>query len=149
MCVRVHVCVRACVRARVCVLEREERKRQRNRVSIFHDIILTYKSETIFQYLILKSFRMGNKLLNKFEDGAICVAIQSHIAQKGEHSRMGCSIFEHINIMFCLWMVNLASWKRKCFVYLISQVHNFQKLKNISLEAVNFFSNKNKSNLFE
>ena len=30
-----------------------------------------------------------------------------------------------------------------------SQVHNFQKLKNISLRAVNFFSNKNKSNLFE
>ena len=32
---------------------------------------------------------------------------------------------------------------------LISQVHNFQKLKNISLKAINFFSNKNKSNLFE
>ena len=30
-----------------------------------------------------------------------------------------------------------------------SQVHNFQKLKNISLKAVNCFSNKNKSNLFE
>ena len=28
-------------------------------------------------------------------------------------------------------------------------MHNFQKLKNISLKAVNFFSNKNKSNLFE
>ena len=27
--------------------------------------------------------------------------------------------------------------------------HNFQKLKNISLKAVNFFSNKNISNLFE
>ena len=32
---------------------------------------------------------------------------------------------------------------------LFSQVHNFQKLKNISLKAVNFFSNKNKSNLFK
>ena len=30
-----------------------------------------------------------------------------------------------------------------------SQVHNFQKLKNISLKAVNFLSNKTKSNLFE
>ena len=25
---------------------------------------------------------MGNKLLNRFEDGAICVGIQSHIAKK-------------------------------------------------------------------
>ena len=25
---------------------------------------------------------MGNKLLNSFEDGAICVAIQTHIAKK-------------------------------------------------------------------
>ena len=31
----------------------------------------------------------------------------------------------------------------------ISQVHNSIKLKNISLIAVNFFSNKNKSNLFQ
>ena len=31
----------------------------------------------------------------------------------------------------------------------ISQVHNFQKLRNISLKAVNFFNNKNKSNMFE
>ena len=30
-----------------------------------------------------------------------------------------------------------------------SQVHNFQKLKYKSLKAVNVFSNKNKSNLFE
>ena len=30
-----------------------------------------------------------------------------------------------------------------------SQMHNSQKLKNISLKAVTFFSNKNKSNLFE
>ena len=30
-----------------------------------------------------------------------------------------------------------------------SHVHNFQKLKNISLKAINFFSNKYKSNLFE
>ena len=31
---------------------------------------------------------------------------------------------------------------------IISQVHNFQKLKYISLKAVNLLSNKNKSNLF-
>ena len=30
-----------------------------------------------------------------------------------------------------------------------SQVHNFQKLINISLKAVNVFSNKYKSNLFQ
>ena len=30
-----------------------------------------------------------------------------------------------------------------------SLVHNFKKLKNMSLKEVNFFSNKNKSNLFE
>ena len=35
------------------------------------------------------------------------------------------------------------------FKLLGSQVHNFQKLKNISFKAVNFFSNKTKSNLFE
>ena len=35
------------------------------------------------------------------------------------------------------------------FFCIVSQVHNFQKLKNISLKAVNFFSNKTKSNLFE
>ena len=29
----------------------------------------------MFQKLILKSFRVGNKLLNSFEDGAISVAI--------------------------------------------------------------------------
>ena len=36
-----------------------------------------------------------------------------------------------------------------CDDLLNNQVHNFQKLKNISLKAVNFFSNKHKSNLFK
>ena len=31
---------------------------------------------------ILRLFRMGHKLLNSFEDDAICVAIQTHIAKK-------------------------------------------------------------------
>ena len=61
---------------RVCVLKRG------NTESIFNGIILTDKSKTIFQYLIIKSFRMGNKLLNSFENDAICVAIQTHIAKK-------------------------------------------------------------------
>ena len=46
-------------------------------------------------------------------------------------------------LLFAHWI----SYFRK--VALNSQMHNFQKLKNISLKAVNFFSNKNKSNLFE
>ena len=41
-------------------------------------------SISLKNYLILKSFRMRNKLLNSFddEDEAICVAIQTHIAKK-------------------------------------------------------------------
>ena len=36
----------------------------------------------MFQKLILKSFRVGNKLLNSFKDGAISVAIKTHVAKK-------------------------------------------------------------------
>ena len=43
-----------------------------------------------------------------------------------------------------------VDYQVRFFLYTYSsQVHNFQKLNNISHNAVNFFSNKNKSNLFE
>ena len=65
-----------------------------------------------------------------------------------------------------LWYVDAATGYIMCFLKcnlkfslesfgvdlsqsFISQVHNFQKLKIISLKAVNIFSTKNKSNLFE
>ena len=47
-------------------------------------------------------------------------------------------------------MHNLITKKQqKNKIAINSQVHNLQKLKNISLKADNFFSNKSKSNLFE
>ena len=51
--------------------------------------------------------------------------------------------------LFMKEMVIIYFTLLKFQVILNSQVHNFQKLKNISRKAVNFFSNKNKSNLFE
>ena len=37
---------------------------------------------------------MSNKLLSSYEDGAIFVAIQNSILQKGEHARLGRSMFK-------------------------------------------------------
>ena len=59
------------------------------------------------------------------------------------HKTLG---FCHIYVMLIL--VSFHNVTKIC-TPLVSQVHNFQKLKNISLNAINFFSNKTKSNLFE
>ena len=65
------VCVFVCVC--VCVKERKERGRE---IGKAYSMVSSYQiREMIFQNLILKSFRVGNKLLNSFEDGAIGVAI--------------------------------------------------------------------------
>ena len=54
--------------------------------------------------------------------------------------------FKHIITkgMFCRPLKYLKIQRETVWtqIRLISQVHNFQKLKNISLKAVNFFSNK-------
>ena len=66
--------------------------------------------------------------------------------------------FKHVSPAYVEQYVAIMRWRNttpcvfactQTHMNMNSKVHNFQKLKNISLKAVNFFNNKYKSNLFE
>ena len=51
--------------------------------------------------LVIRSFGIGNKHLNSFEDGAICVVIQTYIAKK-EKIQGWDTVPLNLFIMICL-----------------------------------------------
>ena len=65
----------------------------------------------------------------------ITLTIHTHAYKKATL----CNDVEFPTVFYQMSRVTFAS----------AQVHNLQKLKNISLKAVNVLCNKNKSNLFE
>ena len=90
-------------------------------------------------YFLNTSYISEQQNLDKFLGGRTCIPK----IQDGAEEMWGNSAEKKLRGDNCYSFI-----KHKAFTT-ISQVHNFQKLKKIQLKAVNFFSNKNKSNLFE